>query len=92
MKIGIETARQWLYDTAEKFLAGEDVDGGRGDREGLASEANLDSAAAAVQIFGGSGYMTEHGIEKDLRDAIGRHDLLGHHRRSSATRSPGCSA
>jgi alkylation response protein AidB-like acyl-CoA dehydrogenase len=25
----------------------------------------------AVQVFGGYGYMTEQGIERDLRDAIG---------------------
>jgi alkylation response protein AidB-like acyl-CoA dehydrogenase len=71
MKIGIETARRWLYDTAEKFLAGEDVMVDVAIAKVLASEANLKSAADAVQIFGGRGYMTEHGIEKDLRDATG---------------------
>ena len=25
----------------------------------------------AVQVFGGYGYMTEQGIERDLRDAVG---------------------
>ncbi|MGH3851307.1 MAG: acyl-CoA dehydrogenase family protein [Pseudonocardiaceae bacterium] len=36
----------------------------------LTSEANVASAMAAVQIFGGRGYLTEHGLEKDLRNAI----------------------
>jgi alkylation response protein AidB-like acyl-CoA dehydrogenase len=71
MKIGIETARRWLFDTAEKFQAGEDVMVDVAIAKVLASQANLNSAADAVQIFGGRGYMTEHGIEKDLRDATG---------------------
>jgi alkylation response protein AidB-like acyl-CoA dehydrogenase len=71
MKMNIETARRWLYDTAERFLAGEDVMVDVAIAKVLASEANLKSAADAVQIFGGRGYMTEHGIEKDLRDATG---------------------
>jgi alkylation response protein AidB-like acyl-CoA dehydrogenase len=37
----------------------------------LASEANLKSAADAVQIFGGRGYLVDYGLEKDLRDATG---------------------
>jgi alkylation response protein AidB-like acyl-CoA dehydrogenase len=36
----------------------------------VASEHNLASAAAAVQIFGGNGYMAEYGLEKDLRNAF----------------------
>lgn len=71
MKMGIETARRWLFDTAEKFLAGEDVMVDVAIAKVLASQANLNSAADAVQIFGGRGYMTEHGIEKELRDATG---------------------
>jgi alkylation response protein AidB-like acyl-CoA dehydrogenase len=36
----------------------------------LTSEANVAAAMAAVQLFGARGYVTEHGIEKDLRNAI----------------------
>jgi L-prolyl-PCP dehydrogenase len=71
MKIGLETARKWLYDTAEEFLAGENVMMGLAITKLLTSEANVQSAAAAVQIFGGRGYTTEFGLEKDLRDATG---------------------
>ncbi len=35
------------------------------------SEAYVKSCMDAVQIFGGYGYMTEQGIERDLRDAVG---------------------
>jgi alkylation response protein AidB-like acyl-CoA dehydrogenase len=37
----------------------------------ITSEANVQSAMHAVQIFGGRGYMREFGMEKALRDAIG---------------------
>ena len=37
----------------------------------VTSEANLASALAAVQIFGGRGYMRETGLEKDVRNAVG---------------------
>ena len=37
----------------------------------VTSEANLASALAAVQIFGGRGYMRADGMEKGVRDAVG---------------------
>jgi alkylation response protein AidB-like acyl-CoA dehydrogenase len=37
----------------------------------VTSQANLDSALSAVQIFGGKGYMRDTGLEKDLRAAVG---------------------
>ena len=36
----------------------------------MASEHNLASASAAVQIFGGNGYLVEYGLEKDMRNAV----------------------
>lgn len=71
MKIGLETSRKWLYDTAEDFLAGENVMMDLAIAKLVTSEANVRSAADAVQIFGGRGYLTEFGLEKDLRDATG---------------------
>jgi len=35
------------------------------------SEAFVESSLEAIRIFGGKGYMTEHGVERNLRDAIG---------------------
>lgn len=71
MKIGLETARKWLYDTAEDFIAGENVMMDLAIAKLVTSETNVKSAADAVQIFGGRGYLTEFGLEKDLRDATG---------------------
>ncbi|MEU3838548.1 acyl-CoA dehydrogenase family protein [Streptomyces sp. NPDC028635] len=70
MRIGVETARRWLFGTAEKFAAGENVTEDIAITKLVTSEANVASALAAVQIFGGNGYMTEYGIEKELRNAV----------------------
>jgi alkylation response protein AidB-like acyl-CoA dehydrogenase len=71
MKIGIETARLWMYETARRLQDRQDVQSEIAVCKLLVSEANLASALSAVQIFGGSGYMAETGLEKDLRDAVG---------------------
>jgi alkylation response protein AidB-like acyl-CoA dehydrogenase len=71
MKIGVDTARRWLYDTAVRFQRGEDTTADLAIAKLVASEANVASALAAVQIFGANGYTTEYGLEADLRDAVG---------------------
>jgi alkylation response protein AidB-like acyl-CoA dehydrogenase len=71
MRIGVETARRWLYDTADRFARGEDVTEDVAIAKLLASEANVAAALAAVQIFGANGYTTAYGLEADLRDAVG---------------------
>jgi alkylation response protein AidB-like acyl-CoA dehydrogenase len=70
MKIGVETTRKWLYDTAVKVTRGESVTTDMAITKLIASEQNVASAMAAVQIFGGNGYMAEYGLEKDLRNAV----------------------
>lgn len=70
MKIGVETARKWLYDTAERHTNRQNVTIDIAIAKLLTSEANVTAAMAAVQLFGARGYVTEHGIEKDLRNAI----------------------
>ncbi|MER8099043.1 acyl-CoA dehydrogenase family protein [Kitasatospora sp. NPDC094016] len=70
MSIGLDTARKWLYDTAVRLTEGENVTRDIAVSKVLASESNLASALAAVQIFGGSGYLAEYGLEKDVRDAV----------------------
>ncbi|MER5499648.1 acyl-CoA dehydrogenase family protein [Streptomyces sp. NPDC002466] len=70
-KIGLETARKWLYDTAERLVAGENVTTDLAIAKLLTSESNLASSITAVQIFGGHGYMTEYGLEQDVRNAVG---------------------
>jgi alkylation response protein AidB-like acyl-CoA dehydrogenase len=69
-KIGVETSRKWLYDTAERHANRENVTMDLAIAKLLTSEANVVSAMAAVQLFGGRGYLTEYGLEKDLRNAI----------------------
>lgn len=70
MKIGVETSRKWLYDTAQRFTRNMDVTVDVAISKLVASENNLASALSAVQIFGGRGYLTEEGLEKDVRDAV----------------------
>jgi alkylation response protein AidB-like acyl-CoA dehydrogenase len=71
MKIATETARKWLYDTAEKLQRGETITTDLSIAKLVASEANLSTAIAAVNVFGGNGYMAEYGLEKDVRNAVG---------------------
>ncbi|MFE7777888.1 acyl-CoA dehydrogenase family protein [Streptomyces sp. NPDC057445] len=70
MRIGLETSRQWLYGTAEKMAAGENVTEDIAIAKLVTSEANVASALSAVQIFGGYGYLAEYGIEKELRNSV----------------------
>jgi alkylation response protein AidB-like acyl-CoA dehydrogenase len=70
MKIRVETARKWLYDTGAKLLEGENVTVDIAISKLLTSESNVETSLAAVQVFGGNGYMTEFGLEKDVRNAV----------------------
>ncbi|MGW7416284.1 acyl-CoA dehydrogenase family protein [Streptomyces sp. NPDC054863] len=70
MKIGVESSRQWLYRTARKMADGENVTEDIALAKLVTSEANVASALAAVQIFGANGYMSEYGIEKELRNSV----------------------
>jgi alkylation response protein AidB-like acyl-CoA dehydrogenase len=70
MRVGAETARRWLYDAAGKVAAGADASAELAIAKLLASEANVASALHAIQIFGGSGYLTGTGVEQGLRDAV----------------------
>ncbi|MET9480031.1 acyl-CoA dehydrogenase family protein [Streptomyces sp. NPDC006638] len=70
VKIRLETAAKWLYDTGERLAAGENVTTDLAIAKLLTSESNLATSLAAVQLFGGHGYMTEYGLEKDVRNAV----------------------
>jgi alkylation response protein AidB-like acyl-CoA dehydrogenase len=70
MKIDVETSRNWLYATAGKFAANENVSIDIAISKLIASESNVRSALSAIQIFGGYGYMAEYGLERELRDAV----------------------
>ncbi len=70
MRIGTETARKWLYDTAWKLTRGQNVALDLAAAKLMTSEASLTSALHAVQIFGGNGYTEEYGLEAELRNAV----------------------
>ncbi|MFE6741118.1 acyl-CoA dehydrogenase family protein [Streptomyces tubercidicus] len=70
MRIAVDTARRALYDAALKVASGEDATADVAIAKLLASEGNLSTAIAAVQTFGGYGYMTEYGLEQDVRNAL----------------------
>ncbi|MEU7696170.1 acyl-CoA dehydrogenase family protein [Microbispora hainanensis] len=71
MKIAVETARKWLTDTGAKVEVGQDATLDIAATKIVVSEANKRTALDAVQIFGGQGYLTATGIERDVRNAIG---------------------
>lgn len=71
MKIAVETSRKWLADTGAKVEAGQDAAIDIAATKTVVSEANKTTALDAVQIFGGRGYLTGTGIERDVRNAIG---------------------
>ncbi len=70
MQIGVTTSREQLYRTASKVQGKENATTDLAIAKLMTSEANVQSALNAVQIFGGKGYLVEHGIEKELRNSI----------------------
>ncbi|GAA2506564.1 acyl-CoA dehydrogenase family protein [Streptomyces thermolineatus] len=70
MRIAVDTSRKWLHDTAEKVLAGKDTTLDVAATKTVVSEANSATALAALQIFGGNGYLTGTGVEQDVRNAL----------------------
>lgn len=71
MKLRLETSRLLLYRTAWKQTQGEDITADAAMVKLYLSEAAVQSALDAIQIHGGNGYMSEFGVERDLRDALG---------------------
>ena len=71
MKLRLETARLLLYKVA--WLKANDLPASM-DSALLKlhlSECFLDSSLDAIRNHGGNGYLTETGVERDLRDSIG---------------------
>ncbi|MEU3319445.1 acyl-CoA dehydrogenase family protein [Streptomyces sp. NPDC007027] len=69
MRIAVETARKWLYDTGRKVEQGTDASLDVAATKIVVSEANQLTAQHAIQIFGARGYLTDTGIERELRNA-----------------------
>ncbi|MEM9163727.1 MAG: acyl-CoA dehydrogenase, partial [Cyanobacteria bacterium P01_F01_bin.4] len=71
MKLRLETARLLLYKVAWLKDQGQSAMLEAALLKLYLSESFVDSGLDAVRIHGGNGYLTEHGVERDLRDAIG---------------------
>lgn len=71
MKVRLETARLMLYKVAWLKQQGKSAMMEAAILKLYLSEQFVDSGLDAIRIHGGMGYMTESGIERDLRDAIG---------------------
>jgi len=71
MKSKIEIAKLLLYKMA--WMKKNDMPGMLDGAilKLFLSESYVESSLDAIRIFGGSGYLTENGIERGLRDAVG---------------------
>jgi alkylation response protein AidB-like acyl-CoA dehydrogenase len=71
MKLRLETARLLLYKVAWLVQRGQPAMLEAALLKLHLSEAFVDSGMDAIRIHGGIGYLSETGVERDLRDAIG---------------------
>ena len=71
MRVRLETSRLLLYRLAEMKDAGEPCVLESAVSKLHISEAFAASSMDAIRTFGGKGYLSEAGIERDLRDAVG---------------------
>jgi L-prolyl-PCP dehydrogenase len=70
MKLRLETAHLVLYRAAALLDAGTATDLDSALTKLNLSEALVQSSLDALQLHGGYGYMTETGLERDVRDAL----------------------
>ena len=71
MKLRIETARLLLYKVAWLVERGQPAMMEAALLKLYLSEAFVESGLDAIRIHGGIGYLSETGVERDLRDAVG---------------------
>ena len=70
MKLRLESARLMLYRMARLLDERTATDLDAALTKLHLSECLVESSVAALQIHGGYGYMTEYGLERDVRDAL----------------------
>ncbi|NNK91215.1 MAG: acyl-CoA dehydrogenase, partial [Acidimicrobiia bacterium] len=70
-KLAHEAARTLLYKAAALYTQGSPSMMAAALAKLAASEASLSGALTAVQVHGARGYVTEFGVERDLRNNIG---------------------
>ena len=71
MKLRLETCRPLVYAIGRLKAEGRDATLSAALAKLHVSECFVQNSLDAVQIFGASGYATELGIERDLRDSVG---------------------
>ena len=71
MKLRLETSRLLLYKVAWLKMNGQSAMTEAALLKLHLGECFVQSSLDAIQIHGAAGYMTETGIERDLRDAVG---------------------
>jgi alkylation response protein AidB-like acyl-CoA dehydrogenase len=71
MKLRLETARLMLYRLAWLMESGKDTALDSALTKLHLSDCFVRSSLDALHVYGGYGYMTEYGLERDHRDAIG---------------------
>ncbi len=71
MKLRLETAHLMLYRMAALLDQGTATDLDAALTKLHLSESFVHSSLDALQIHGGTGYMAESGLERDVRDALG---------------------
>jgi alkylation response protein AidB-like acyl-CoA dehydrogenase len=71
MKVRIETIRLLLYKVAWLKQQGKNAMMDAAILKLYLSESFIQSSLDTIRIHGGNGYMTDFGVERDLRDAIG---------------------
>lgn len=70
MQLRLDTSRLLTYRTASLKQAGRRMSYEPSQVKLHVSESWVESSLAALQIHGGSGYMRELGLERELRDAV----------------------
>jgi alkylation response protein AidB-like acyl-CoA dehydrogenase len=71
MKIAVDAARALVLRVGWLMDNGRDAMNEAAVAKAFVSEASVRTHLDAVQIHGGYGYMSDFGVERDLRDAIG---------------------
>jgi alkylation response protein AidB-like acyl-CoA dehydrogenase len=71
MKLRLETARLLLYKVAWMKQSGQSAMLEAALLKLHLSECFVESSMDAIRVHGARGYVSEHGVERDLRDAIG---------------------
>ena len=71
MKVRLEASRLMVYRAAFALANQRSASLEASAAKVFVSEALLQTALDTVQVFGGNGFMTEYGVERAVRDAVG---------------------